>query len=361
MVPTVTAAAGRTLDELAALTGARVEGDGSVRVERVATLTAAAPAGIAFLANPKYRSQLALTRASAVILAPSLAHLTALPRLLGANPYALYARVAQVLHPPAGEPPGVHPSAVIDPGATIAPSATVGPGAWVAAGAVVGERARIGAGCTVGAGSTIGADTVLHPRVNVYHGCRIGPRCILHSGVVVGADGFGMAEDAGRWIKIPQVGGVVIGADVEIGANTTVDRGAIDDTVIEDDVKLDNQIQVAHNCRIGSHTAIAGCVGIAGSASIGRNCRIGGAAMISGHLSIPDGTVVSGGTLVPSSIAEAGVYTAVFPLLTHREWRRAATELRRLRTLAQRLGALEHPQQAGAVSPQPRDEEEEST
>jgi UDP-3-O-[3-hydroxymyristoyl] glucosamine N-acyltransferase len=357
MAPPANAAPGRTLVELAALTGARVEGDGSVRVERVATLTAAAPASIAFLANPKYRSQLAGTRATAVILAPPLAAATTLPRLLAANPYALYARVAQILHPPAVEAAGVHPTAVVEAGAQVAASATVGPGAWVATGAVIGERARIGAGSTVGAGSTIGADTLLHPRVSVYHGCRIGPRCILHSGVVVGADGFGMAEDAGRWIKIPQVGGVTIGADVEIGANTTIDRGAIDDTVIEDDVKLDNQIQVAHNCRIGAHTAIAGCVGMAGSTTIGRNCKIGGAAMISGHLEIPDGTVISGGTLVPSSIAEAGVYTSVFPLLTHREWRHVASELRQLRTLARRLRALEHPQPRQSA-PKPAQEDQ---
>jgi len=351
MAPTA-AASGRTLGELAALTGAVVEGDAGVRVERVAALGSATSGSIAFLSSPKLRAQLGATRASAVILAPALATATTLPRLLGANPYALYAHVAQILHPAAGAPPGVHPTAVVEAGASVAASAAVGPGAWIAAGAVIGERARIGAGCTIGTGSAIGEDTVLHPRVSVYHGCRIGPRCILHSGAVIGADGFGMAEEAGRWIKIPQVGGVVIGADVEVGANTTIDRGAIDDTVIEDDVKLDNQIQVAHNCRIGAHTAIAGCVGIAGSATIGRNCKIGGAAMISGHLSIPDGTVISAGTLVPSSIAEAGIYTAVFPLLTHREWRHVASDLRRLRTLAAGLRVAQHPQQAAGEPPQ---------
>ena len=343
---------GRTLGELAGLTGAVVEGDAGVRVERVAALGTATAGSIAFLSSPRHRAELGTTGASAVILAPALAAATSLPRLVGPNPYALYARVAQILHPPAGAVPGVHPSAVVEAGASVAATATVGPGAWIAAGAVVGERARIGAGCTIGAGSAIGEDTVLHPRVSVYHGCRIGPRCIVHSGAVIGADGFGMAEEAGRWIKIPQVGGVVIGADVEIGANTTIDRGAIDDTVIEDDVKLDNQIQVAHNCRIGMHTAIAGCVGIAGSATIGRNCKIGGAAMISGHLSIPDGTVISGGTLVPSSIAEAGIYTAVFPLLTHREWRHVASGLRRSHAPAAQPHATQQRQQVAGEPPQ---------
>jgi UDP-3-O-[3-hydroxymyristoyl] glucosamine N-acyltransferase len=348
------AAPGRTLGDLASLTGATVAGDADVRVERVAALGSATRGSIAFLSSPKLRTQLGSTGASAVILAPALAAATSLPRLVGPNPYALYARVAQLLHPPAAVPAGVHGTAVIEAGASVAASATVGPGAWIAAGVVIGERARIGAGCTIGAGSTIGEDTVLHPRVSVYPGCRIGPRCILHSGSVIGADGFGMAEEAGRWIKIPQIGGVTIGADVEVGANTTIDRGAIDDTVIEDDVKLDNQIQVAHNCRIGAHTAIAGCVGIAGSVTIGRNCKIGGAAMISGHLSIPDGTVISGGTLVPSSIAEAGIYTAVFPLLTHREWRHVASDLRRLRTLAAQLRG---PQQAQQAAAEPSQEE----
>lgn len=343
---------GIALDQLAALTGARVDGDGGVRVTRVATLEAAGPDAIAFLANPKYRAQLGGTGAGAVILAPAFAGATTLPKLLGPNPYALYARVAQILHPPAPVVPGIHPSAVVEPGARVAPSACIGPQAYVAGGAVIGERVQVGAGSTVGAGTTIGEDSTLHAGVSIYHGCTVGPRCILHSGVVIGADGFGMAEEAGRWIKIPQIGGVVIGADVEIGANTTVDRGAIGDTVIEDDVKLDNQIQVAHNCRIGAHTAIAGCTGIAGSAHIGRNCKIGGAAMIAGHLSIADGTIISAATQVYDSIPEAGVYTATFPALPHRKWRHVASEMRRLRALAERVRELEHRCEAVAGKPQ---------
>jgi acyl-[acyl carrier protein]--UDP-N-acetylglucosamine O-acyltransferase len=189
----------------------------------------------------------------------------------------------------------------------VAVSATIGPLAVVGRDAVIGERAphRCLAASSAPEAS-IGADAVLHANVTVYDRCVVGPRSVLHSGAVIGADGFGMAEENGRWLKIAQIGRVVLGADVEVGANTTIDRGAIDDTVIENDVKLDNQIQVGHNCRIGAHTAIAGCVGIAGSTRIGKNCKIGGAAMIGGHIEICDDAVVSGGTAVSSSITAPG-------------------------------------------------------
>ncbi len=335
------ATAGLPLLELAARTGAAVEGDGAVRIHRVATLESAGPGAIAFLSNPKYRAQLLATRASAVIVAPGVATPAALPRLVARNPYATYAKVAAILHPVAAPAPGIHPSAVVDPGARIAPTAAVGPLAVVGRGAVIGERTWIGPACVIGEDAAIGDDGWLHANVTVYARCVVGPRAVIHAGAVVGADGFGMAEEAGRWLKIPQVGRVVIGADVEIGANTTIDRGAIEDTVVEDDVKIDNQVQVAHNCRIGSHTAIAGCVGIAGSAHIGRNCKIGGAAMIGGHIEIADGTVVSAATQVYDSIRTPGVYTAAFPALPHREWRQVASHLRRLRGLAERVRSLE--------------------
>jgi acyl-[acyl carrier protein]--UDP-N-acetylglucosamine O-acyltransferase len=208
--------------------------------------------------------------------------------------------------------------------------------AVIGAGAVIGERASIGAGTVIGAGASIGEETVLHARVVVYDHCIVGPRCIVHSGVVIGADGFGMAEEGGRWLKIPQVGRVVIGADVEIGANTTIDRGALDDTVIEDDVKLDNQIQIGHNCRIGRHTAIAGCVGIAGSTRIGSNCKIGGAAFINGHIDICDGVMLGGGTGIYRSITEPGLYSGANLPLPHAEWQRVQ---------------LVHLQVAGAAAP----------
>jgi UDP-3-O-[3-hydroxymyristoyl] glucosamine N-acyltransferase len=329
------------LSELAARTGATLDGDGSVDVRRVATLESGGPGTITFLANPRYRSQLGTTRAAAVIVNPEAAAHTALPKLVSPNPYATFAKVATLLHPAEAPAPGAHPSAVVGAGARIAASATLGALAVIGAGATVGERARIGAQCTIGDGATVGDDALLHARVTVYTRCVIGPRTIIHSGAVIGADGFGVAEEAGRWLKIPQVGRVVVGADCEIGANTTIDRGAIDDTIIEDDVKLDNQIQIGHNCRIGAHTAIAGCTGISGSVRIGRNCRIGGAAMIAGHLSIADGTVISAGTGVMKTIDVPGIYSSVFPILPYAEWKHVAVEMRRLRSLAQRVAALE--------------------
>ncbi len=327
------------LSELAAQVGAALEGDGSVLIARVATLDSAGPGAIAFLANPKYRTRLAHTRATAVIVSPEAAGGSPLPKLVSTNPYATYAKVAAILHAEPPPAPGTHPTAVVEKGAHVDASATIGAHAVIGAGSEVGARARIGAGCVVGAGSTIGEDVLLHANVTLYDRCVIGARTIVHSGAVIGSDGFGMAEEGGRWLKIPQIGRVVIGADCEVGANTTIDRGAMDDTVIEDDVKLDNQIQIGHNCRIGAHTAIAGCVGIAGSANIGRNCKIGGAAMIAGHISIADGVTVTGASAVMESIASPGVYTGIFPMLPHGDWARLSIELRHLRKLAVQLRA----------------------
>ena len=329
------------LSELAARTGATLAGDGNVDIVRMATLEDAGAGEIAFLANPKYHGLLAATRATAVIVAPEFAVETALPKLLSSNPYATYAKVAAILHPPPALKPGVHRTAIIGDGARIAPSAAVEPYVVIGARTTIGERTRIGSACSIGDDVAIGDDALLHARATVYDGCTIGNRTIVHSGAIIGADGFGMAEEQGRWLKIPQVGAVVIGAGVEIGANTTIDRGAIGDTVIEDDVKLDNQIQIGHNCRIGAHTAIAGCTGIAGSVRIGRNCKIGGAAMIAGHLSIADGVTISAGTGIMSSIDVPGVYTGFFPMMPHRVWKQVAAAIRRLGSISDRLKALE--------------------
>jgi UDP-3-O-[3-hydroxymyristoyl] glucosamine N-acyltransferase len=337
---TPAAASGVTLGELAARFGGEVRGDGGVRLRQVATLESAGPEHIAFLANPKYRAQLASTRAGAVIVPPQAATATALPRIVCDNPYAFYAKVAGLLNPAAYAPPGVHPTAVVGPGAEVADSAGIGPLACVGAGARIGDGARVGAGSCVGERVSIGAGSVLHARVTVYADCVIGERCILHSGVVIGADGFGMAWDTDHWLKIPQIGRVVIGDDVEVGANSSIDRGALDDTVIEDGVRIDNQVQIGHNCRIGAHTAIAGCVGIAGSTRVGRNCRIGGAAMLSGHIEVADGTTISGGTAIIRSVDAPGIYTSVFPFLPHREWIRNAAHLRHLDQMARQIKEL---------------------
>ena len=300
-----------TLGEIVVRLGGRVSGDPATVVEQVASLDGAGSRQISFFTGSRYRAKLAATRAGAVIVGPESEGETALPRIVADNPYAYFARVSQLFNPVVAQPPGVHPSAVL------------------ARSARLGERVSIGAGCVVGEGVTIGDDTCLYPRVVVYQNCRIGKRVILHSGVVIGADGFGIAEDGGHWVKIPQIGAVRIGDDVEIGANSTVDRGAIDDTLLEDGVKLDNQIQVGHNVRIGAHTAIAGCTGIAGSADIGRHCTIGGAAIILGHLRIVDHVNISAGTLISRSILKPGTYTGVYPFSEHASWARAAAQLRR--------------------------------
>ena len=340
-MPTNPLPSGFRLADLAERIGAELIGDGDVRVNRIATLENAGPGDLAFLASSRYRGQLATTGATAVILAPDQAAATNLPRLLHANPYVGYASAATLLYPTRRAAAGVHRTASVDPSAVVDASAAVGPNAVIGAGARISARVEIGAGCVVGADVLLSEDVVLHPNVTLYARCVVGARTIIHAGAVIGSDGFGMAEAGGRWLKIPQVGRVVIGADCEIGANTTIDRGAIDDTVIEDDVKLDNQIQIGHNCVIGAHTAIAGCVGIAGSTRIGRNCKIGGAAMISGHLRIADNTIVSGSTGVFHSIEKPGVYTGAFPALPHREWQHAMSGTRRLRALEARIIALE--------------------
>ena len=300
-----------SLGQIVQRLGGRVAGDPNTLVHQVASLERADTGQISFFTGRRYRAQLGATRAAAVVLGPDAEGETRLPRIVADNPYAYFARLSQLFNPLVVQEPGVHPSAI------------------VASGAKLGERVSIGAGCVIGEGVTIGNESTLYPRVVVYPRCTIGARVIIHAGAVIGADGFGIAEERGRWVKIPQIGAVRIGDDVEIGANTTIDRGAIDDTVLEEGVKLDNQIQVGHNVRIGAHTAVAGCAGIAGSADIGRQCTIGGAAVILGHLRIVDHVNVSAGTLVSRSILKPGTYTGVYPFAEHSSWARAAAELRR--------------------------------
>lgn len=332
---------GLTLHELIRDVGGELLGDGEVRIQAVRSLAQAGKGDLSFLSNAKYRKQLDATGASAVILAPVDRDSTQLPRILTPNPYAYLAKVLGRLYPAAALASGVHPSAVIHPNARVAASASIAAHAVIGAHADIGEEVEIGAGSMIGDGVSIGAGSRIYPGVTIYALCVLGARVIVHAGVIIGADGFGLAHEGGRWIKIPQVGRVLIGDDVEIGANTTIDRGALEDTVIEEGVKLDNQIQVAHNVRIGAHTAIAGCVGIAGSAIIGKHCMIGGAAMILGHLEIADGTTISTGTLVSKSITEAGTYSAMWTAMPHREWLKDVAQMRKVQTLAERVRALE--------------------
>jgi UDP-3-O-[3-hydroxymyristoyl] glucosamine N-acyltransferase len=340
-----------TLGEIAARLGARVAGGAQTLIEQVGSLEHAGPRQLAFYSGARYRAQLAATRAGAVVLAPQAAAETTLPRLVADNPHACFARAAQLLNPALPPAPGVHAAAQVHARARVAASACVEAGAVVGPGAEIGERAWIGAGCYVGDGAAVGADSRLHPLAVIYAGCRLGARVIVHAGAVIGADGFGMASEAGRWVKIPHLGRVVVGDDVEIGANTTIDRGTFEDTVIEEGVRLDNQIQIGHNCRIGAHTAMAGCVGVAGSAVIGRHCTFGGAAMILGHLTICDEVHVSAGTLISRSIHKPGTYTGIFPFDENAAWLRNAALLRRLSELAARVAALEESRGARRRAP----------
>jgi UDP-3-O-[3-hydroxymyristoyl] glucosamine N-acyltransferase len=329
------------LSELVETLGGEQVGEGDPVISAIGSIAEAQAGTLTFLAGGRYRALLDATRASAVILAPTERDATGLPRIVTANPYAYYARAAQLLNPAASPVPGIDVAASIDPAALVHPLAQICAGARVGPGVLVGARTVIGPGCVLLEGASVGDDCRLVASVTVYPRCRIGVRALIHAGVVIGADGFGFAPDAGQWVKIPQVGAVVIGDDVEIGANTTIDRGAIDDTVIGDGVKLDNLIQVGHNVHIGAHTVIAGCVGIAGSARIGSGCRIGGAAGILGHLDIADGVEVSPFTLVTRSIHAAGKVTGYMPPQSHDRWLQNAAQVRHLAHLAERVTELE--------------------
>ena len=319
-----------SLGELAVRFGLTLRGEPQLKIRSVATLSRAEPGSLSFLANSRYRRQLDSTRATAVLVSAEDEGHCPVAALIHPNPYLAYARVASLLHPTSSAVPGRHPSAVVGSGARIAPTANIGPLAVIEDEAEIGDRVSIGPGCVVQRGARVGADSVLVSRVNLYPGVTLGARCILHAGAVVGADGFGFALNSGSWVKVPQVGSVRIGDDVEIGANTTIDRGAIDDTVVENGVKLDNQIQVGHNVVIGAHTAIAGCTGISGSAVIGQRCMIGGMVGIAGHLTIADDVVVTGCSLVSASIKKAGSYSSGMPTVETRLWRRMVAHLRRL-------------------------------
>ncbi|MCC5856292.1 MAG: UDP-3-O-(3-hydroxymyristoyl)glucosamine N-acyltransferase [Idiomarina sp.] len=331
-----------SLSELASKIDATVQGDGSVMVSGLATLASASARHVAFLANPKYQAQLEGTQAGAVILHPSIAESATIANLLVSdNPYLSYAKAAQVFDRAPQQALGVHPSAVVDPSAILGQNVSVGPQAVVAAGAKIGDGVTIGAQCYVGEEAEIGEGTRLWPQVSVYYRVSIGARCTLHSGVVLGADGFGWASDGGKWVKIPQLGSVRIGDDVEIGANTTVDRGALEDTIIESGCIIDNLCMIAHNVVIRSGTAIAGKTGIAGSAIIGRNCMIGGGTGINGHIEIADGVQVHGMTMVTKDLREPGVYASGIPVMDQSTWAKAGARFRQLPELFLRVRALE--------------------
>ena len=326
--------------ELAQRLGLAVQGDATTMVAGVATLARATPDTLTFLANPRYRGQLADTRAGIVVMREADAAGHAGTALLAADPYSAFARAAALFEQREAAAPGIHPQAAVDPAARIDPGASIGPFASIGARSVVEAGAVVGPGCVIGEDCVVGAGSELVARVTLVRRVRLGRRVLIHPGAVLGADGFGLAMEGGHWIKVPQLGGVLVGDDCEIGANTCIDRGAIEDTLLEDDVRLDNQIQVGHNVHIGAHTAIAGCAAIAGSARIGRYCLIGGAAGVLGHLELCDRVVVTAMSLVTHSIREPGEYSSGTPLMDNRSWRKAAARFKQLDAIARRLGAL---------------------
>lgn len=345
------------LRELVAALGGELTGQASAidaaRVERIASFEAATPSDITFVANKRLEPLLPANRAACVIVSPEMREAAARrgPAIITADPYLYYARLTQwwSARTRVRESFGVHPSAIVDPSARIASSATIGALTVIEAEAEIGEGVVIGSQCVVGRAARVGEGTRFAPHVTFGERCVIGRRGVVHSGVVIGADGFGFAPTEGRWEKIEQLGAVRIGDDVDIGANTCIDRGALGDTVIGDGVKLDNLVQIGHNVRIGEHTAVAGCVGIAGSTVVGKHVMIGGAAMIGGHIEIADHVFLSGAAVVSHSVPKAGRYTSNFPLTDNASWQKNAAVVRNLYSLRERVRALEKNAPTSAV------------
>ncbi len=330
-----------SLGELAIQSGCELIGDPDVEVGNVASLTNADAQSLTFLSNPALKEQLSSTKAAAVILRPADADDCPVAAILHDDPYACYARMAGVICPPPEYEPGIHASAVVDSRASVAPSAHLAPNVVVGADSTIGENVYIGPGTVIGSGCSIGDECRFIANVTLARAVRIGKRGIFHPGVVLGSDGFGNAMTPDGWIKVPQVGGVRIGDDVEIGANTTVDCGAIDDTVIEDGVRIDNQCMIAHNVHIGAHTALAAMVGIAGSATIGKRCLFAGKAGSVGHITICDDVVVGARSFASKDITEPGTYLASFPAEPAKDWTRRVARFRRIEALQDRVRNLE--------------------
>ena len=329
--------AGFTLAELAARFGLAVHGDGGTRIERIGTLAAQTPHRLSFLANPKYRPELAASNAVAIVMREADAGLWPRAALLAKDPYAAFAKIAALFESRPAFAPGIHPSAAIDATAVIDPSAHIGAFTSIGARSRVEAGAVVGPGCAIGEDCIVGRDSELAARVTLVTRVRLGVRVRVYPGAVLGAAGFGLAMENGAWLNVPQLGGVVVGDDCEIGANTTIDRGALEDTVLEEDVRLDNQIQIGHNVRIGAHTAMAGCSAVAGSARIGRYCLVGGGAGILGHLTVGDRVTVTAMSLVTHSLEGPGEYSSGTPIQDNRSWRRNAARFKQLDALARRL------------------------
>lgn len=329
------------LADLARELDAELHGDGDIAITGVASMQSAQAGQITFMVNPRYREQLATCQASAVVMSEEDLPWASSAALVVKNPYLTYARMAQILDSTPQPAANIAPSAVIDPSAKLGANVAVGANAVIESGVELGDNVVIGAGCFVGKNTRIGAGTRLWANVSVYHEITIGEQCLIQSGTVIGADGFGYANDRGNWVKIPQLGRVIIGDRVEIGACTTIDRGALDDTQIGNGVIIDNQCQIAHNVVIGDNTAVAGGVIMAGSLKIGRYCMIGGASVINGHMEICDKVTVTGMGMVMRPITEPGVYSSGIPLQPNKVWRKTAALVMNIDEMSKRLKALE--------------------
>ena len=330
-----------SLGELAVQFGCELIGDPSATISRVATLLNADAESLSFFANKTYRDQLRQTSAAVVLIHPDDASDCPVNALLADDPYLAYARIADALYPYPDLAAGIHKSAVVSPSAIVPDTTQVSANVVIDDDSVIGEGVFVGPGVVIGPRCTVGCGTWLLANTTLVQNVRMGERCIVHPGAVIGSDGFGNAKSDGGWVKVPQLGGVQIGDDVEIGANTTIDRGSIDDTVIENGVRLDNLIQIAHNVQIGEHTAMAAYTGISGSTIIGKRCMFAGRSGAVGHINICDDVVVGGATMVSKDIREPGFYTASFPAEKARDWKRKVARFRRMDKLVRRVEALE--------------------
>lgn len=337
------------LGQLAEFLGATLRGDAEKQITGLATLQEAGPAQLSFLANPQYRKYLADSRAAALLLKAADAEGFAGDALIVPDPYLAYARISHLFDPKPKAVAGVHPTAVVAQDAVVDPTVSIGAFAVIESAARIGAGTTIGAHCFIGARSEVGEGGWLAPKVTLYHDVRIGKRVVIQSGAVLGGEGFGFANEKGVWQKIAQIGGVLVGDDVEIGVNTAIDRGALADTIIGNGVKLDNQIQIAHNVQVGDHTAMAACVGISGSTKIGKHCMLAGGVGLVGHIEICDKVFITGMTMVTHSITEPGSYSSGTAMQPAAEWRKSAARIRQLDDIARRLKQLE--KRVGEVTP----------
>jgi len=329
------------LGDLATKLGCELRGDADVQIESVASLHNAHSSSLSFLSSPAFKQQLASTKAAAVILRAEDAELCPTACLISDNQYASYARMAAEICPAPKYKPGVHASATISATATVAASAHIAASAVVGDRSIIGERSYVGPGSVVGPDCEVGDDCRFIANVTVVRSVVMGARCLLHPGVVIGTDGFGNAQTPEGWVKVPQLGGVRVGDDVEIGANTAIDCGSIDDTVIEDGVRIDNLVHIAHNVKIGEHTAIAAQSCFAGSVTIGKRCMFSGNSGSTGHVTICDDVIVSILGMITKDITEPGVYASSWPAEPVRDWNRSVARVRRLDSLNDRVKKLE--------------------